>query len=150
MIHKTTIILLLIMLFPFIIFANNGDEVMTISSFDNLRWKNRILLIYEKESADNFRSTLQKAEEQLRNRDVLWFLLREGKITSNSQLSWDDGFFKKIEKMYFPNRKNKVLLIGKDGGTKSINKKLVLDNLISLIDSMPMRRLETLEHPTKN
>jgi hypothetical protein len=138
------------MLFPFIIFANNGDEVMTISSFDNLRWKNRILLIYEKESADNFRSTLQKAEEQLRNRDVLWFLLREGKITSNSQLSWDDGFFKKIEKMYFPNRKNKVLLIGKDGGTKSINKKLVLDNLISLIDSMPMRRLETLEHPTKN
>lgn len=138
------------MLFPFIVFANNSDAVITIISFDDLRWKNRLLIIYEKESINNLLSTLEEAKEQLRNRDVLWFLLNEGKITSNSQLSWDNGFFKRIEKMYFPDEKNKVLLIGKDGGTKSINKKLVLNSLMSLIDSMPMRQLEILEELPKN
>jgi len=140
------------MLFPFVIFANNGDAVKNIRSFNDLRWEKRILLIYENESENmnNFLSTLEKAEEQLSNRDVLWFLLKEGKITSNSHLSWDDKFFQKIEKVYFSDKKNKVLLIGKDGSIKSISKKLVLDNLISLIDSMPMRRLEIMEESAKD
>jgi hypothetical protein len=138
------------MLFPILVFSDHSSEMITISSFEDLRWKKRIILVYENENIHNLRNALENAEEQLSNRDVLWFLLKEGKITSNSQLSWDDGLYQRIENKYFPEERNKVILIGKDGRTKSISTKLVLNSLMSLIDSMPMRRLEILEEPTKD
>lgn len=150
MIQKTTVLLLIFLLFPLLVFSNNSDEIKSISSIGDLKWKNRILLVYEKEREDNFLGTLKEAQEVLNNRDIVWFLLKEGKITSNSRLSWDDGFFQHIEKMYFSNKKDKVLLIGKDGKTKSIGKELDLDYLNSLIDTMPMRRLEILQESSKD
>jgi len=97
-------------------------ELLRPLNLGQYRWKNRIIVT---SSSDESHPELLKLKEDI-SRNVCGFNNRNLK-----HLHVTD-----------PNENFKIILIGKDGGTKFEDTRASLSNLFQIIDRMPMRRYE--------
>ena len=117
-------------------------SIMNARNLDELRWKERVILIYAPKGAEKQlgrqEALLRLHNVELTERDITQIVVRtpaeNPEIVKRFKLS-GAGFT--------------VLLIGKDGGEKLRSHEIVSpETLCQLIDSMPMRQEEMREEAT--
>lgn len=118
-----------------------AESLPKLSNLDSLEWKNRIVIVNEIDNQDTVLQLLKKEVDQINDRDIIWFLIKDNSALSNYKGDLSSDFIKNIRQR-LSNVKKKVVLIGKDGGIKSQSDYLNLEDIFSEIDSMPMRLLE--------
>ncbi|CAM4425372.1 DUF4174 domain-containing protein [Vibrio agarivorans] len=112
-----------------------------INSLDELNWKNRVILVQEPAKGEQIVKTLTDEKLGIAERDVIWFVASNGKVSSNLTASVPDKLSKQVTGS-FTNRSRQTILIGKDGGVKSRTDEFDLHQLYKQIDAMPMRKRE--------
>lgn len=115
-----------------------------IENLNDFKWEKRIVLL--KESDDAGIKQLREFNKEIKDRDVIWFRLKDGEIETNFDGELSENFADYLETEYFKEFETNVFLIGKDGGIKSKDEKLNLKNYFGQIDSMPMRQREMREN----
>jgi hypothetical protein len=114
-------------------------SIMNAKNLDDLRWKERVLLIYAPEGSEK---QLTRQEELLRSYDAELFERQVTRIILRN----DTEHPKLAERFKLSGRGFTLLLIGKDGGEKLRSHEVVSpERLCRLIDSMPMRQEEMRE-----
>jgi Domain of unknown function (DUF4174) len=119
-------------------------SIMNAKNLDDLRWKERVVLIYAPEGSEK---ELARQQELLRShgaemvaRDVTQIVLRNGAETA-----------KLVDRFKLSGRGFTLLLIGKDGGEKLRSHEIVApERILRLIDSMPMRQEEMRERANRS
>mgnify|MGYP003653586380 FL=1 len=113
---------------------------LTAQQLSDYKWKNRVLVLSDSPTYTNeFKKALQLIKDssnEIEQRDLIIFIYKKDHLYN---LDDKEVLFKNntIEHM------KGYLLIGKDGGVKSIQSyPLKLEEIFELIDSMPMRRAE--------
>ena len=112
----------------------------TLNSLADLRWKHRIILVDE--ATERTASELEAHHAAIDERHILWFCEVNGQIRTNYQGELEDGFLRRLREEYFERTGFPVLLIGKDGGIKSRDQSLEIEDYLIQIDAMPMRQAE--------
>ena len=119
----------------------SATEVEWLKQF---RWEQRIILV--KVAKGNSRpvvDTLKVAQEDIKERAILWFVIDGQSVVTNYQGDLNLNLSIQLSNAYYTEEERySVCLIGKDGGLKHRQKRLDLDELFSRIDAMPMRRAE--------
>ena len=133
----------LVMSFLLSTFVYSGQD--ELRNINQLLWGNRIILIYSSnennvEVVENKR-LLIKFKDKINERDLIWFIIKESEVMTNYPNKLSNEFISNT-KNRFPIERNKVLLIGKDGGIKAKGAELNLNFIFEEIDSMPMRQQE--------
>ena len=107
-----------------------------LSSLDELEWQHRIIIV--KHQTADVETLFSNHEDQIKDRDIVWFFLADGLVETNYEGSISKQLLLKLERMTFA-YKTQTILIGKDGTIKAKQNELSLDKLFALIDTMPMR-----------
>ena len=140
MFKKTAFIITIASLF---LGLSNSYSSQTMASLESLEWKNRIILIRESVDCKNTIAHLKQAKTEIDERHIFWFILcKQNQLISNFDGEISSSFLNTVNKKYFSKPKNNVVLIGKDGGVKYRSPELRLNEINTLIDSMPMRQAE--------
>ena len=105
-------------------------------SLDELEWQHRIIIV--KHQTADAETLFSNYEDQIKDRDIVWFFLADGLVETNYEGSISKQLLLKLERMTFA-YKTQTILIGKDGTIKAKQNELSLDKLFALIDTMPMR-----------
>lgn len=134
------ILLLLVMLTT----TSCEAQAENLNNISELMWKNRVILLLSSDDDKRNQQLFAKYEEAVIDRDLVWFIVQDTQVISNYQGGISKQFVERT-KDTFPLNKYRVLLIGKDGGIKSRAQQLDITELISTIDSMPMRQQEMLQ-----
>ena len=113
----------------------------TLDDLSSLRWKNRVVILNEIADHDQFLQVLETQQKEIKERDILWFVLFGSDALSNYSGSLSTDFSNDIRQKY-QLKKRQVVLIGKDGGLKSSFDGVNLNAIFSDIDAMPMRQQE--------
>jgi hypothetical protein len=121
---------------------------MTEFNLTSYKWKNRVLLVFAP-SAENINfikqiQLLKQNQLRLNERDlILVTVLSKGTSYSNEQ-SINIASAEKLRQKFNVNDNDfRVILIGKDGGAKRQDSKVVqAETIFSEIDAMPMRQQE--------
>ncbi|WP_413693495.1 DUF4174 domain-containing protein [Psychromonas sp. KJ10-2] len=119
-------------------------QAENLNNISELMWKNRVILLLSSDDDKRNQQLFAKYEEAVIDRNLVWFIVQDTQVISNYQGGISKQFVERI-KDTFPLNKYRVLLIGKDGGIKSRAQQLDITELISTIDSMPMRQQEMLQ-----
>ena len=115
------------------------------------QWKNRLIIVFSPSPEDPGYRALEKEiavqEEEVIDRDLLVFHILETGEIKLGESSWQTGAGDYLRKRFSISPGTfTVLLIGKDGGVKLRRKgRVLLDEIFSLIDTMPMRQREMRE-----
>ncbi len=112
----------------------------TLSSLDELRWEHRVLLVSADGPAQDAIKALREHADEVTDRDLIWFVLHREGVVTNFQGDLLEGFVQRVKERL--GEGDRVLLIGKDGGTKLRSTTLEPGIVFSLIDTMPMRQRE--------
>ena len=115
-------------------------DTRTLNSLTDLRWKHRIILVDE--ATDRTVSELEAQRAGVDERQILWFCVLNGEVRSNYDGALEGGFLARLREDYFERTGFPVLLIGKDGGIKSRDTSLDIEDYFVKIDAMPMRQTE--------
>ena len=118
-------------------FGSLAADNFRLSDLDELRWKNRVILIFS-DDVDRLKKQLEESSDEIMDRDIIWFIVSNSRIITNYHGSFSEDFISKIKKEHLI-IDNNVVLIGKDGGIKARDSHLNLTELFQKIDSMPMR-----------
>lgn len=111
-------------------------------NLSDYQWTNRIIILSDQEqnfgNAKEALETLSAFNKELKERDLLIFLHRDGKQYDTNFKMVNTELGKSIPKNFIG-----YFLIGKDGGIKS-QKPYPIDpvSIFTIIDGMPMRRAE--------
>ena len=109
-----------------------------IENIKYFKWKNRILIIFD----DKKQATkkLNKFSGKFEERDIIIILMKDNNSFINNTLM-NDKFHKSItKKIKNINKQHKYILIGKDGSIKkTYPSDVIIDKILSKVDSMPMR-----------
>jgi F0F1-type ATP synthase gamma subunit len=131
-------------LLSFILFfapiSSQPADHLQLSDLDELRWKNRIILIFSNDF-DTYKKQLEASSDEIADRDIIWFIVSDSGMVTNYKGSFAEDLSAKINKEH-SNSDTKVILIGKDGGIKARASNLYLSDLFQQIDAMPMRIYE--------
>ena len=152
MINKITLITLAIIslsLAP-VSCPNLSQASFPMSEFNlaSYKWRNRILLVFASSSKDvNFTKQIQlfkQHQQGLNERDlILVTVFSKGSSYSNEQLINLASAEKLRQRFNVNDNDFRVILIGKDGGAKRQDSKVVqAETIFSEIDAMPMRQQE--------
>ncbi|MEL0646103.1 DUF4174 domain-containing protein [Pseudoalteromonas agarivorans] len=120
---------------------SNANESIPLDDIFTLRWKNRLIIVNQPTNPDNALSLMKKYSKDINERDIVWFILKEGGALTNYSGRLSDSFMSNVQQQYRL-KKNTVILIGKDGGIKSQEKSIDVQTLFSTIDAMQMRQRE--------
>ena len=115
------------------------SEKMPLNSLDELRWKNRIILL---KSDTNKLQELERLSSEIKERDIIWFFFTRDNLHSNYKEQINDQLYTSVNARYFSKDEadqETVILIGKDGGIKYSSHDFNLIEIFERIDSMPMR-----------
>ena len=125
-----------------------GNNTVDLNKY---QWKNRLLLLFapalDEPGYLKLKEDLARQEEEVMDRDLLVFHTLESGETKlgNSPLSKNSGDYLR-EKYSSKAGTLTVVLIGKDGSVKLRREgRVELDEILSLIDTMPMRQREMRE-----
>ena len=133
----------LVMSFLLSTFVYSDQE--ELRNIEQLIWENRIILIYlsDEDNGDDIENKrlLTKYKDQINERELIWFIIKESAVMTNYPNKLSNEFISNT-KNRFPIERNKVLLIGKDGGIKAKGAELNFNFIFEEVDSMPMRRQE--------
>lgn len=121
-------------------FSTKASEPDPLTDLGRFRWEHRVVLFDNHESID-IQMLLAAYRNELNDRDILWFILGEGKVQSNYKGQIATDFATRIRQQYRIGD-HKMILIGKDGGVKSRLEGIDLQAILTDIDAMPMRRQE--------
>ncbi|MDP5253290.1 MULTISPECIES: DUF4174 domain-containing protein [unclassified Vibrio] len=106
---------------------------------EDFTWQYRVVLIDSDKDQQAILDYLERFEPEIKDRDLVWFLLSGESTTSNfTGHSIDDI---RLDKQNLQ-CKQPVVLIGKDGGVKGCYQTFDLNQIFALIDTMPMRQRE--------
>ena len=122
---------------------NASDEKPV--GLDDLRWKNRVFLVYTQEpETTEALARLEEFEAEIEDRDIAWFVFDGSQMHTNYPGTLEDGLQSQLMNRYFTPApaETTLLLIGKDGGLKSRSTRLGFEEAFGLIDQMPMRMEE--------
>lgn len=123
-----------------------GMIVSEIITLEDLRWKNRVLLVFPSLD-DEFPLVWEMTESllaEIEDRDLIYFVFADSLIT-NSSFYFDESYEENLKARYALGTKNICwVLLGKDGGLKLRQEGSNPDweLLFATIDSMPMRQKE--------
>ncbi len=115
-------------------------------NMENHLWKNRVLLIYasdeNSQELENQFAILEKHSKELLERKIIIYSFTKKSYRLNFDNNW-----KKSEELFssFIPKKDvfTIRLIGLDGGIKlEQNRELSSEKLFTIIDGMPMRKIE--------
>ena len=130
----------------------DGQDKIRLKDY---QWKNRLILVFSPSPEDTEYKALEKdiavQAEEIIDRDILVFhILETGEIKlGESSLQTGAGDYLRRNFSISPGAFT-VLLIGKDGGVKLRREgRVELDEIFSLIDTMPMRQREMREKSQK-
>ncbi|MEO0424900.1 MAG: DUF4174 domain-containing protein [Pseudomonadota bacterium] len=123
--------------------AQSPSNVPTLAALSQLRWEYRVLLVFDEAPARDDTALLREQATAFRERDTLWFVVRDGEVQSNYPGPLAEGFGERGLRGLA--RGERVVLIGKDGGVKLRTSSLDIAGVFALIDGMPMRRREMRE-----
>lgn len=112
----------------------------TLTELAALRWDYRVILVDAR--IPDAIARLEAAQAAIDERDILWFALEEGRISTNYPGALAPSLRAELEAKVFSRSDEAVFLIGKDGGLKATATHLDLPALFERIDAMPMRRRE--------
>ncbi|MEH6452864.1 MAG: DUF4174 domain-containing protein [Psychromonas sp.] len=112
-----------------------------LSELTTLKWENRIILVNATQNKDNVVTLFEQNKVEINDRDIIWFVIKNGRVTTNFTGNLTKGFLPDTREKYMSGQ-GKVILIGKDGGIKSRRDSLDLNSIFLEIDAMPMRQLE--------
>jgi hypothetical protein len=115
--------------------------VAMLSDLDELKWKNRIIIVNQPRDERGDLRVLQERVAGIDDRDIIWFVVTGDRALSNYQGRLSGSFVGNLRDRLRPGPGG-VILLGKDGGVKSRADDLDLDAIFSQIDAMPMRQLE--------
>ena len=133
------------MLLAALLFFTSIVSVMA-SPLDPFRWEHRILLIKAEspEVAAAYIGELERFAGEVDERDLVWFVADPDYLQTNKpealKKTSRDQLNKLITEQTLPGER--VILVGKDGGTKGRYDRLDLPAVFLRIDGMPMRRAE--------
>lgn len=137
--------IILVIMFP--IFGNQHATSM-VADFDQFKWKNRLLFLFASERNDPVFRGLQKEisarENEVDDRDLVIFEILEFGPSRMNTAQIDPQTSASLRKQFdIPPKTFTLILLGKDGGIKlKRNDRVKLDEIFTLIDSMPMRKEE--------
>jgi hypothetical protein len=114
-------------------------DLAPLRSLAALRWQHRIIVV-DAQIPDAV-ARLQAERPAIDERDILWFVLDQGRVWTNYPGPVDTAFTDALAQSV-SQADSPVLLIGKDGGLKARADQLDLPALFARIDTMPMRRRE--------
>lgn len=117
--------------------------VSLVNPLDEYKWQNRIVLLFsnDKELLNEQVGLLETNQVGLTNRDIKIFTIYDGGSNNNNWSNSDIIWLKK--KFNAQNDPFRFILIGKDGLEKEQFTDIInSDVLFSIIDKMPMRRVE--------
>ncbi len=123
---------------------NSKNMNNELENLKTLTWKKRIVLVREKTDAGL--NQLNKAKDEVNDRDVVWLRLKDDELKTNFEGGLSKKLTQHLKTNYFDKFDEEVFLIGKDGTIKSKDDKLNLKNYFKQIDSMPMRQREMEEN----
>ena len=119
-----------------------------LEPLEPFKWKNRVIIVdCDRSTAQRFISEFSEARAGVVDRDVVWFVMYGERFTTNYGGDLSSSFAIVVREL-LPQRKESmpsVVLVGKDGGIKSIETELDLGRIFDRIDAMPMRRAEMRE-----
>ena len=132
---KNIILILLLIIFP----------VMLINSspLDKYLWKNRVVVTFSPSKNNTernyFVNSINRNLCKFNSRNIIHidFIFKE-----NDQEI--ENFESSFENISLSSSEFRLILIGKDGGIKLNSRKISLEEMFSLIDTMPMRQEEML------
>ena len=132
---KNIILILLLIIFP----------VMLINSspLDKYLWKNRVIVTFSPSKNNTernyFVNSINRNLCKFNSRNIIHidFIFNE-----NDQEI--ENFESSFENISLSSSEFRLILIGKDGGIKLNSRKISLEEIFSLIDTMPMRQEEML------
>ena len=135
------IILLMLVFF----FQTSANEVNKPQHLNDLRWQYRIIIVNaDSEMSADIISQLNYFKEEVDDRDIIWFVSSDKQFDSNAGFTLSTSFLEQLKSYNYRDNNVKVVcvLIGKDGGIKLRQSKWNIENIFSLIDTMPMRQRE--------
>ncbi len=112
-----------------------------LNDLTSLQWKNRIVVINDVNNPDEVLQLLESKQNEIEERDIVWFILTAENTRSNYLGDLADKFSKRLQNQY-DLAQGQVILIGKDGGLKSSFEGINLSAIFFDIDAMPMRQQE--------
>ena len=132
---KNIILILLLIIFP----------VMLINSspLDKYLWKNRVVVTFSPSKNNTernfFLNSINRNLCNFNSRNIIHidFIFNE----KNQEIEIFESYF---ENLSLSTSEFRLILIGKDGGIKLNSRKIFLEEIFSLIDTMPMRQEEML------
>ena len=109
-----------------------------IENINYFKWKNRLLIIIDKENKTT--KKIRRFSKEFKERDMLIITLKENNSFINNYLM-NDKFYKSVmKKIKNTYKKHSYILIGKDGTIKkTYASNTIIDKILSKVDSMPMR-----------
>ena len=136
--NKTLLIISLFILSVSPILANKSHQ----DTINQLKWDSRIILVRSSNNLDDILLALKKADDEIVDRHIQWFVFSDDDVYTNYEGNLDDSFKKTTIDKYFSDDGLDIVLIGKDGGVKKRANNLNLPAIFDQIDSMPMRQIE--------
>jgi len=119
-----------------------------VMDFDQFKWKNRLLFIFASERNDPFfrdlKGEISDRKNEVDDRDLVVFEILESGPSTMNTTQMDPQTAASLRKHFDLTQKTfALILLGKDGGIKlKRNDPVKLDDIFTLIDSMPMRKAE--------
>ena len=137
-----------IALFILLSVSGNQDAMSIVMDFDQFKWKYRLLFLFSSERNDPFfrelKGEISDRKNEVDDRDLLVFEILESGPSTMNTTQMDPQTAASLRK-HFDLTQNTfaLILLGKDGGIKlKRNDRVKLDEIFTLIDSMPMRKDE--------
>jgi len=127
----------------FILMGIISSDIITL---EDLKWKNRVLLVFpslEEENPIHWEMT-ESLLEEIEERDLIYFVFGDSLIT-NSTFYFEEDYEERLRARYaLGSKKLCWVLLGKDGGSKLRKEGSYPDweLLFATIDAMPMRQKE--------
>ena len=135
-------------LFIMLSVSGNQDAMSIVMDFDQFKWKNRLLFLFALERNDPFfrdlKGEISDRKNEVDDRDLVVFeILEFGPSTMNTTQMDPQTAASHRKHFDLPPKTFMLILLGKDGGIKlKRNDRVKLEEIFSLIDSMPMRKDE--------
>ena len=137
-----------IILFYVLSIFGSRDAMSMVTDFNQFKWKSRLLFLFASEKNDplfrDLKGEISARKNEVDDRDLVVFEILESGPSTMNTTQMDPRTAASLRKHFdLPPKTFMLILLGKDGGIKlKRNDRVKLEEIFTLIDSMPMRKDE--------